>query len=303
MPAIAAENCDIFVIAFQIQRKTEVFRGETIQKSCDVDEKNGSTIPAATRRGPTPAGVAGRTANARTRLNLTVPFKVFIGWDSREVIAYDVAKRSLQKHASGDVGIEPIKINELIDVGIYKRPIDPLASTEFTYTRFFTPYLAGYEGWALFCDCDFLFFDDILKLQKFQDPAKAVLCVKHMYNPQETTKMDGKRQTAYPRKNWSSFMLFNCSHPASRQLTPDTINTQSPAYLHRMLWAADDEIGELPEEWNWLEGWNKRPQTGYPAGVHYTRGGPWFKEWQEVEYADEWSEVAREVDPEYSIGK
>ncbi len=240
-----------------------------------------------------------RDKTSAVRLCLTAPFKVFIGWDSREVIAFDVAKWSLLNRASGLLCVEPIKINDLIEKGIYRRPVDPLASTEFTYTRFFTPYLANFTGWALFCDCDFLFLDDILKLRAFLDPEKAVLCVKHEYNPSETSKMDGKVQTAYPRKNWSSFMLFNCAHSSTRKLTPEHINAQTPAYLHRMQWAADTEIGELPEAWNWLEGWSKRPETGHPAGVHYTRGGPWFTQWQNVEYADEWLEVARLVDPHY----
>jgi lipopolysaccharide biosynthesis glycosyltransferase len=94
-------------------------------------------------------------------------------------------------------------------------------------------------GWALFCDCDFLFLDDIAKLNEYLDPSKAVLCVKHDYTPKATVKMDGKVQTNYPRKNWSSFMLFNCEHPSTKTLTPDVINSQTGAYLHRMQWAAD----------------------------------------------------------------
>jgi hypothetical protein len=224
-------------------------------------------------------------------------FDVYIGWDSREPIAYDVAKASILKHASGPIRIEPIVLEDLVKRGVYTREIDPLASTEFTYSRFFTPWLAGFKGWALFCDCDFLFFSDIRKLSSFLDPSKAVLCVKHDYRPKEGLKMDGKVQTSYPRKNWSSFMLFNCAHPSTRRLTPECINRETGAYLHRMQWAADEEIGELPTEWNWLEGWNEKPASGYPHAVHFTNGGPWFKNWQEVDYADEWRAAARAIDP------
>ncbi len=221
--------------------------------------------------------------------------RVFIGWDSREEVAYQVARSSLIKHASIEVDVTPIKLAELVDRGLYARAIDPLASTEFTYSRFLTPHLAGYEGWALFVDCDFLFFGDVAELATYQKPEFAVACVKHDYAPKETTKMDGVVQTKYPRKNWSSFMLLNCSHPSTRQLTAEVVSSQTGAYLHRMQWARDDEIGEIPTEWNWLEGWNERPATGVPKAVHFTRGGPWFEQWRHVDYADLWNREADAV--------
>ena len=221
--------------------------------------------------------------------------RVFIGWDSREEIAYEVAKKSLLEHASIKVDVRPIKLPELVTSKVYTRDVDPLATTEFTYSRFFVPYLAKYEGWALFCDCDFLFFSDVAQLLKYQDSKKALYCVKHDYTPKESTKMDGKPQTVYPRKNWSSFMLFNCAHPSTRQLTPAVVNSQTGAYLHRMEWAKDNEIGELPTEWNWLEGWNTKSSAGYPNAVHFTSGGPWFPNYQDVDFADEWRAVAEKV--------
>jgi lipopolysaccharide biosynthesis glycosyltransferase len=214
--------------------------------------------------------------------------RVFIGWDSREDIAYQVARRSLLRHASIPVQVSAIKRDILVREGVYTREVDPLASTEFTYSRFLTPYLADYEGWALFLDCDFIFFGDVAELQSYMDPKYAVLCAKHDYQPTETTKMDGVPQSLYPRKNWSSFMLFNCGHPSSRRLTPDVVNSESGAFLHRMQWAKDEEIGALPTSWNWLEGWYDKPESGFPLAVHYTRGGPWFADWQNVDYAAEW---------------
>lgn len=228
---------------------------------------------------------------------MAMAFDIYVGWDSREPIAYDVARKSLLDHAGKPVNIHPVKLDALVKKGAYTREVDPLASTEFTYSRFFTPWLAGFTGWALFCDCDFLFFADVAGLERYLDPSKAVLCVKHDYRPTATVKMDGKTQTSYPRKNWSSFMLFNCSHPSTRKLTPDLINGQTGAYLHRMQWARDDEIGELPTAWNWLEGWNDKPASGYPNAVHFTNGGPWFKGWQKVDYADEWRAAALAIDP------
>lgn len=221
---------------------------------------------------------------------MSSPFRVFIGWDKREPEAYAVAKSSLQRHASIPVDVQPIKLDELVKRGLYTRDIDPLASTEFTYTRFLTPALAGFKGWALFCDCDFLWLGDIAGLAEYTKTPKAVYCVQHDYTPKETTKMDGAVQTAYPRKNWSSLMLFNCDHPSVKALTPELVNRESGAYLHRFQWVKDEDIGSLPVEWNWLEGWNEKPKTGTPKAVHYTRGGPWFKEWQNVDYADLWRE-------------
>jgi len=214
--------------------------------------------------------------------------RVYIGWDSREDIAYQVARRSLLRHATIPVEVIPIKLAELVEQGIYTRDVDPLASTEFTYSRFLTPHLAGFSGWAVFVDCDFLFFGDVAKLEQYMNPAHAVACVHHDYTPKEATKMDGVVQTNYPRKNWSSFMLFNCAHPSTRQLTVEKVNSETGAYLHRMQWAKDDEIGAIPQNWNWLEGWCEKPETGTPDAVHYTRGGPWFDAWQDVDYGDEW---------------
>ena len=228
-----------------------------------------------------------------TELGLAIteqPFRVFIGWDSREQDAYEVAAHSLKRHASIPVVVTPIKQEELRARGLYARDRDPLASTEFTYTRFLTPHLAGYEGYALFHDCDFLWTGDIAELLALADPSKAVSCVQHDHRPPEELKMEGAVQTRYPRKNWSSLMLFNCAHPSTRRLDVETVNRESGAYLHRMQWAADDEIGALPETWNWLEGWCKAAPGEIPKVIHYTRGGPWFEQWRDVEFAELWRE-------------
>jgi len=216
------------------------------------------------------------------------PLRIYIGWDRREPEAYDVAEFSLKRRASIPVAVTPIKLDDLRARGLYWRGQDPLASTEFTYSRFLTPALAGYRGWALFCDCDFLWLGDIAGLLDYTGTSKAVYCVQHDYRPKEVTKMDGAVQTIYPRKNWSSLMLFNCEHPAVRGLTPDVANRESGAYLHRMQWVEDDAIGALPVDWNWLEGWNQRPAQGTPKVVHFTRGGPWFEQWQNVDYGELW---------------
>ena len=216
------------------------------------------------------------------------PLRVYVGWDSREDIAYQVCKRSLEQHSSIPLQIIPIKQDDLRARGLYWRGPDALSSTEFSFTRFLTPYLAGYTGWAVFVDCDFLFRKDIAGLLDYRDPSKALYCVKHDYVPKETVKMDGQKQTQYPRKNWSSFMFINCGHEQVQTLTPDVVNNESGLYLHRFNWLTDDAIGSLPVTWNYLEGWHTASDCEDPTAVHFTRGGPWFEEWRSVEYGGEW---------------
>ena len=221
--------------------------------------------------------------------------KIFIGWDSREDIAYQVCRESLARNSSEWLDIKPIKQQEMRERGLYWREHDPLSSTEFSFTRFLVPYLAGYEGWALFMDCDFLWRGDVAGIMDYADPSVPVMVVQHRYEPKETTKMDGAVQHQYPRKNWSSLMLFNCGHRSVKDcLKIEDVNNQTGMYLHQLLWAGT-HIGALPIAYNYLEGWHTKNDCPNPVAVHFTRGGPWFKDWGNVEYADEWLAVAKEM--------
>ena len=213
--------------------------------------------------------------------------KIYIGYDAREDIAYQVCRHSLLRHASAKIEIYPIKQAALRELGIYTRGQDN-ATTDFSLTRFLTPYLAAYDGWSIFVDCDFLFMTDIFNILDHADPSKAVCVVQHDYTPSNTYKMDGQQQTSYPRKNWSSFILFNGNHPNVKELTPEVVNRETPAFLHRFSWVESTaDIGSLPLSWNFLEGEYPTPDE-LPSAVHYTNGGPWFENWQDVEFADEW---------------
>jgi hypothetical protein len=213
---------------------------------------------------------------------------IFIGWDSTVPEVSDVCAYSLQKRATVPIRISYLKLAELQGTGLYTRDVDPLASTEFTYSRFFTPYLSRYNGLSLFCDNDFLWLDDVSKLLDACEGDYPIYCIHQTHEPTEKTKMDGKVQTSYPRKNWSSLMLFNCSHPRNKQLDLHTVNNEPGSYLHQMRWLEDDEIGNLDSRWNWLEGSSQKPASGQPGAVHYTRGGPWLPEWRHCDYADLW---------------
>lgn len=229
------------------------------------------------------------------------PLQVFIGWDSRAAIAYDVARFSIARRASVRVRVGSLKLDALRESGLLTRPVErrdgnlwcpisqaPMA-TEFAISRFAVPHLQ-WEGWALFIDCDILCYADIAQLFALARKKYAVMVVKHEQPPAPdgTRKMDGQAQTNYARKNWSSVVLWNCEHPANARLTPEILNTWPGRDLHAFRWLKDDEIGELPAAWNHLVDVN--PPCAEPKIAHLTMGGPWFKGWRfgSGSYDEQW---------------
>ena len=219
-------------------------------------------------------------------------YNIYIGYDTREDIAYQVSKFSILQR-SKNVSVIPLKLDDLKEKGLYWRGEDKLGSTEFTFSRFLVPELNDYKGWALFCDCDIIFLEDINNLFNLKDDKYAVMCVQHDYTPKEETKMDGKQQTLYPRKNWSSLVLWNCGHPSNRKISKELINNPETTgkYLHRFSWLKDEEIGAIPHYWNWLVGWYKEPNDGSPKAIHYTEGGPWFENYRDCDYHQKWKDL------------
>jgi hypothetical protein len=226
--------------------------------------------------------------------------KAYIGYDSREPRAYDVAVHSLLRHSPG-VSVTALDERRLRDTGLLCRPTDTRgqrydvisnapASTEFAISRFLTPILAQ-SGWAMFADSDVVFLTDVRELVSAADPACALMCVKHESAEQSPWKMDGQVQTSYPRKNWSSVMLFNCDHPANKRLTLTDVQTRRGFDLHQFYWLADSEIGALSPEWNWLVG--VQPKPANPKIAHFTLGGPFLPGWQETEHDEIWHDAER----------
>lgn len=233
---------------------------------------------------------------------------IYIGWDAREDVAYQVCKHSiLRKSKSYKVNIVPLRHKELRKQGIFYRPwlthptdgnrydlvdLKPF-STEFSHTRFLVPHLNDYKGWALFMDSDMLFTTSAKKLFELCDDKYACMVVKHNYAPPEGIKMDGEPQQKYYRKNWSSFVLWNCAHPKNKYLSLQNVNSLPGGGLHAFSWLEDKDIGSLPSGYNWIEG-NSPNISAYqgarPDVIHYTLGGPWFPEYQDVAYADLWTE-------------
>lgn len=208
---------------------------------------------------------------------------VCIGYDPREAVAFSVLAYSIHARATQPVTIAPLMLSQL--GGVLTRERHPLQSTDFSFSRFLTPYLSGYAGWSIFMDCDMLMQDDIARLWALRDERYAVMVVKHVHIPRETTKFLGEPQTRYDKKNWSSVMLFN--NAKCRALTADYVNMASGLDLHQFKWLNDDAlIGELPSRWNHLVGYN--PPRADAALVHYTLGGPYFAQYADCEYAAQW---------------
>ncbi len=210
--------------------------------------------------------------------------KVYLGYDTRETIAYDVAVHSILSRTASDVDVVPLVLHEL---KMINRPVEmrgeqmwcPISdapmSTQFSNSRFIVPFLEK-EGWALFADDDIVCRGDIAELFALANDKYAVMVVKHQHDPVEEFFPDGRKQTRYSRKNWSSVVLWNCSHPANKRFTLENLNTWPGRDMHAFKWLADDEIGELPKEWNHLVDVN--PDDA--KLLHFTLGGPWLDNWK-----------------------
>lgn len=227
---------------------------------------------------------------------------IYVGFDPRETTEYAVARSSIARHLSCPIPVRGLVLSELITMGLYNRPMefrksavdrpvmwdiisDAPMSTQHANARFLVPHLAQ-KGWALFMDGDMLVREDIAQVFDGLDESKAVYCVHHKHETKSTIKMDGQIQTQYTRKNWSSFILFNCDHEANKSLTIGAINMLPGRDLHRLCWLDESEIGALDPKWNFLVG-HSDPAIN-PAVVHFTSGTPMMAGYENVAYSDEW---------------
>ena len=206
---------------------------------------------------------------------------VFIGFDEGEKVSYHILSESIRRQSSVPVSITPLCLSNIPE---FKRELQPNQSTEFAFSRFLVPYLSDYKGWSLFLDSDMMFRDDIKNLWDMIDKDKSIMCCKHDYVPKQNVKFRGAKNEPFPKKNWSSFMLMN--NQRCKMLTKEYVETASGLELHQFKWTHEENVGELPLEWNWLVGeydYNKNAKN-----VHWTLGGPYFKDYKNSEYADEW---------------
>lgn len=207
---------------------------------------------------------------------------VFIGYDPKEAIAFHVCSNSIIRHASQPVQIVPVALN------LFKEYTETHTdgSNHFIYTRFLVPYMMKWTGHAIFIDGDMIVRDDIAELWKLRDCTKDVQVVKHDYKTKMTEKYLGSKNEDYPRKNWSSVILWNCNSFPNRKLTPEYVMKATGAELHRFTWCSEDRIGELPPEWNWLP--DEYGENNNAKLLHYTLGTPSFHEFATTPMGSEW---------------
>lgn len=210
--------------------------------------------------------------------------RVFIGYEPKEEIAYHVLASSIMRRSSQPVQITPIILNSLTE--IFNRERNPLQSTEFSFSRFLTPYLSGYDGWSIFMDCDMLVLDDIANLWNLRNEQYALMCVHHEHVPKEKLKFLNQTQTKYERKNWSSVMLLN--NARCKALTPEYVETATGLDLHRFRWLKDEEIGVIPGRWNHLVDYDPHLPIEKISNLHFTEGGPYFEQYKNCGYSENW---------------
>ena len=219
---------------------------------------------------------------------------LFVGYDPRESVAYHVFCQSVMSNATVPVAFHPLALNML--KGRYKETHND-GSNAFIYSRFLVPHLMGYQGWAIFCDGDMVCLGDIKNLWELRDESYAAMVVKHNYQTQHKRKYIGTSletvNVSYPKKNWSSVILWSCGHEANRVLTPSFVMESVGRQLHRLEHLDDMEIGELPKSWNWLcqeEGTNHEANL-----VHFTIGVPGMKHYRDDSQSFAWFNYLEQV--------
>lgn len=208
------------------------------------------------------------------------PLRVFIGYDSRQPVAFNIAQASIYRHCSRPVTITPLVLDTL--------PIERRGLTEFSVSRYLVPWLCNFEGHALFLDGDTLCMGDIAELPWHTEHAVSV--VHH-----DSVQKHG--QSVDVRFERPSVMLFNCAKCTA--LTPEMVQTGKP---HNLQWA--ETVGDLPHEWNYLVGYDSEQTLRLSQDLdpdedtkpvklaHFTMGLPCFEETAKDEYAAEWRETA-----------
>jgi hypothetical protein len=205
--------------------------------------------------------------------------RVFVGYDPREAVAYHVCCQSILEQTNHPVSFHPVRGD--------RRD----GSNDFIYTRFLVPWLCGFHGHALFVDGDMIVRGDIADLFELRRNDLGVQVVKHDYRTKHPTKYLGNPNADYPRKNWSSVVLWNASFFPNRKLTPEFVASKPGHYLHRFLWLTDGQIGDLPPEWNRLV--LEQELTPEDRIRHFTIGTPCFAEYADCDGADEWHAAYR----------
>ncbi|NDC39903.1 MAG: glycosyltransferase, partial [Proteobacteria bacterium] len=208
--------------------------------------------------------------------------RLTVGFDQREAISFHTFVQSVLDCSSEPISVTPLVLSAL--PGYEETHQD--GSNTFIYSRFLTPWLMEFQGWAIYADGDMVCRADLKELWDSRDERFAVMVVKHDYQTKAEKKYLGNRNENYPRKNWSSVILWNCGHPKNKVLDPAFVMGQGGAFLHRFSWLEDSDIGELAKEWNWLA--IEYPPLKHAKLIHYTLGAPCFKEYRLCDLSEHW---------------
>ncbi len=208
--------------------------------------------------------------------------KLMVGFDQRESVAFHTFVQSVIDVTTVPLSITPLVLKALPNY--LETHID--GSNSFIYSRFLTPHMSDFSGWAIFADGDMICREDLKKLWDLRNDRYAVMVVKHDYQTKAHLKYLGNKNENYPKKNWSSVILWNCGHPKNRVLSPEFVMSKDGRFLHRFSWLEEGDIGDLPREWNWLT--TEYPDNYQAKLLHYTLGTPCFKDYKSCEMADVW---------------
>lgn len=206
--------------------------------------------------------------------------RLFVGFDQREAAGFHTFVQTVIERTTQLVAITPLVIDGSQRDG----------SNAFTYTRFLVPELCSFAGHAIFADgADMLCMADLVELWALREPRFAVQVVKHEYRTKFRRKYLGTEMEApnenYPRKNWSSLVLWNCGHMANFTAR-EHLRSAHGSFLHRFAWLKDEEIGELHPTWNWLPG--EYGENDAAKILHFTEGLPAIPAYRETPHAREW---------------
>jgi hypothetical protein len=253
-------------------------------------------------------------------------YHIFVGFDEREPEAYLVAKHTLEKNATASIEVHPLNHRELRNKGLFQREwkikyngqYEDLGdgrpfSTQFSHSRFLVPELwrrledPSKSPLVMFVDCDFLYLDDIKDLfdeittkRSLTNRTPWVYCTKHDYKPENKIKMDGMEQSNYNMKLWTAMMVFDMSDDKNENLTPEMVNTETGRFLHNFGWLpatedTEDLIVNVSERWHFVPDHSEEHTTDSPCAIHFTEGGPWFKEYLNCRYGDMWLKAYKEA--------
>jgi hypothetical protein len=206
--------------------------------------------------------------------------RLFCGFDQREAAGFHTFVQTVIDNTSVPVAITPLAYEGQQRDG----------TNAFTYSRFFIPELCNFAGFAIFADAaDMLALGDLAELWALRDKAKAVQVVKHDYETKFPRKYLGTEMECanqqYPRKNWSSLVLWNCGHIAHFDAR-EKLRSAPGSFLHRFSWLDDELIGELPAAWNWLA--DEYGPNDQAKLLHFTAGIPAIRRHRDVAHAREW---------------